>query len=123
MPEAQIKSAACLKMISPEFVMPDVTAAAEYYRDVFGFKILSYFLNPPVYAMVERDTDEIHSRKADAGAAPAPNVTRGVIALDAYHLDERSCCPLRQAPIASIRCSGLTFSYGARAELPTSRLC
>ena len=82
--EAQTKSAASLKMISPEFVVPDVTAAAEYYRDIFGFKILSYFLDPPVYAVVERDAVEIYFGKADGGAASSPNVTRRAIGLDAY---------------------------------------
>jgi catechol 2,3-dioxygenase-like lactoylglutathione lyase family enzyme len=49
--EAGTQKVAQLKMISPQFVVPDVKVAAEYYRDVFGFKILGYFLEPPVYAI------------------------------------------------------------------------
>jgi len=82
--ETETKAAARLKLISPHFVVPDVTAGAEYYRDVLGFKILGYFLDPPVFAMVERDTVEIHFGKADNGAAPSPNVTRRALGLDAY---------------------------------------
>jgi hypothetical protein len=40
--------------------VPDVVTAAEYYRDVLGFRILGYFLDPPVYAIVARDSVEIH---------------------------------------------------------------
>jgi hypothetical protein len=40
--------------IVPQFVVPDVVRTAEYYRDVLGFTILGYFLDPPVYAMVRR---------------------------------------------------------------------
>ena len=55
MAEPVAKPVARLTMISPEFIVADVVAAAEYYRDVFGFKSLGYFLDPPVYAMVGRD--------------------------------------------------------------------
>lgn len=58
------KSAARLKSISPQFVVPDVIAAAEYYRDVLGFQILGYFYEPPVYSIVRRDTVEIHLGKS-----------------------------------------------------------
>lgn len=52
--------------IAPQLVVKDVVKTAEYYRDVLGFKILNYFLDPPVYAMVRRDDCEIHFGKADA---------------------------------------------------------
>jgi len=79
------KPAARLKMISPEFAVPDVRVAAEYYRDVFGFTIHGYFLDPPVYAMIGRDSVEIHFGKADDGVLPSPNVTRRRgLGLDAY---------------------------------------
>jgi len=84
MAEAQTKPAARLKMVSPHFIVPDVTAAAEYYRDVMGFQILSYFLEPPVFAMAARDAVEIHFGKSDNGAAASPNVARRAIGLDAY---------------------------------------
>ncbi len=52
--------------IAPTFVVSDVVKTAEYYRDVLGFKILGYFADPPVYAMVGRDSAEIHFGKPDA---------------------------------------------------------
>ena len=72
-------------MVSPVFVVPDVVVAAEYYRDVLGFRILSYFLNPPVFAIVERDAVYIHLGKADNDAHPSPNISRRRgLGIDAY---------------------------------------
>lgn len=85
MPEAAPQTAAKLTAISPTFIVPDPLAAAEYYRDVFGFKILGTFLDPPVFAMVARDAAEIHFGKADPGVAASPNLTRRKgIGCDAY---------------------------------------
>lgn len=84
MAEPQTKQAVRLKMINPQFVVPDVVSAAEYYRDVFGFKILGYFLDPPVYAIVARDDVEIHFGKLDKGVPPSPNINRRQGSLDAY---------------------------------------
>src|SRR5262249_25295892 len=78
------KPALKLTAICPQFIVPDVVAAAEYYRDILGFKILGYFLDPPVFAMVARDAAEIHFGKPDAGAPASPNITRRKIATDAY---------------------------------------
>ncbi len=52
--------------IAPQIVVPDVTKTAEYYRDILGFRIIGYFLDPPVYAMVERDGLQIHFAKSDS---------------------------------------------------------
>ena len=71
-------------MISPQFVVPDVVIAAEYYRDVLGFRILGYFLDPPVYAIVARDSAEIHFGKTDIGTPASPNIRRREGSLDAY---------------------------------------
>ncbi|HZP47994.1 MAG TPA: VOC family protein [Vicinamibacterales bacterium] len=73
-----------LTAIAPQFVVDDVRVAAEYYRDVLGFRILGYFLDPPVFAMVARDRAEIHFGKADPGAGPSPNGGRRKISSDAY---------------------------------------
>jgi catechol 2,3-dioxygenase-like lactoylglutathione lyase family enzyme len=71
-------------MISPQFVVPDVVRAAEYYRDVLGFRIRGYFLDPPVFAIVARDSVEIHFGRADAERPPLPNGSRRQGGLDAY---------------------------------------
>jgi len=80
------KSTARLQSISPQFVVPDVITAAEYYRDVLGFQILGYFYEPPVYSIVRRDAVEIHLGKADANAdaAAAPNTPHREDSIDAY---------------------------------------
>src|SRR5260370_5220533 len=84
MAEPKTKAKATCKSVSLAFVVPDVVASAEHYRDVLGFKILSYFLDPPVFAVVARDDVVIHFGKSDDGALPSPNVTRRSIAIDAY---------------------------------------
>ena len=60
--------AAKLTRAAPTFVVPDVVATAEYYRDKLGFKILGFFAEPPVYAMIARDEVELHFGKIDEGA-------------------------------------------------------
>ena len=52
MAEPKSKAAAKCKAICPHFVVPDVVASAEHYRDVLGFKIMGYWLDPPVFAIV-----------------------------------------------------------------------
>jgi hypothetical protein len=84
MAEPQTKSAVECRMISPQFVVPDVVAAAEYYRDVLGFLIRGYFLDPPVYAIVARDSVEIPFGKSDSGTATLPNIRRRERSIDAY---------------------------------------
>src|SRR5579864_1994533 len=70
--------------VNPHFVVRDVVEAAEYYRDVFGFKILGYYWDPPVFAMVGRDDVVIQFGRIDRGQTVAPNRTRRDEALDAY---------------------------------------
>jgi hypothetical protein len=40
--------------IAPLFLVADVVRAAEYYRDRLGFEIGPYFLDPPVFVIVQR---------------------------------------------------------------------
>jgi uncharacterized glyoxalase superfamily protein PhnB len=70
--------------VNPHFVVADVVVAAEYYRDVFGFKILGYYWDPPVFAMVGRDDVVIQFGRIDRGQTVAPNRSRREEALDAY---------------------------------------
>lgn len=82
MAEPLTKTVEC-RMISPQFVVPDGVAAAEYYRDFLGFRILGYRPDPPVYAIVARDSVEIHFGKAGTGTAASPNTRRREGSLDA----------------------------------------
>jgi catechol 2,3-dioxygenase-like lactoylglutathione lyase family enzyme len=84
MAEAQIKAKAKCKSICPHFVVRDVVASAEYYRDVLGFKIMGYWFDPPVFAIVARDNIEIQLGKSDDRTPPSPNSVRREDSLDAY---------------------------------------
>jgi len=84
MPEGQPAKKAVLHAIAPHFPVPDVVAAAEYYRDTFGFEILNYFGEPPVFVMVRRDKIEIQFSKLEDGKSPAPISQGRPLGLDAY---------------------------------------
>ena len=71
------------KSVAPSFVVADVVATAEYYRDVLGFEILGFFADPPVFAMVGRGGVEIHFGKADAEPQRS-NLELRKISSDAY---------------------------------------
>jgi catechol 2,3-dioxygenase-like lactoylglutathione lyase family enzyme len=70
--------------IAPQFVVPDVVATAEFYRDKLGFELLGYFLDPPVYAMVRRDSAEIHFGTADGNRIQINESVRKGMGTDAY---------------------------------------
>jgi len=73
-----------LKSIAPQFVVQDVVQTAEFYRDELGFKILGYFADPPVFAMVARDGVEIHFGKADGDRVQVNESVRKGLGTDAY---------------------------------------
>ncbi len=70
--------------IAPQFVVPDVVQTAEFYCDKLGFELLGYFLDPPVYAMVRRDSAEIHFGKADTERTQMNEMVRKGLGSDAY---------------------------------------
>ncbi len=71
-----------LRTISPQFTVPDVVAAAEYYRDRLGFRILGYFGEPPVFTIVGRDAVEIFlNQDPRVAGRPRPRAAGGY---DAY---------------------------------------
>ncbi len=70
--------------IAPQFVVPDVVRAAEFYRDKLGFEILGYFHDPPVFAMVKRGMAEIHLGKADGDQVKLNESVRKGLGTDAY---------------------------------------
>jgi len=87
MAEAQTKSAVECRTISAHFVVLDVVGAAEYYRDVLGFRILGYFLDSlpsmpslheiPSKFTLERRTRALPPRTTSAGAREASTLTFG----------------------------------------------
>ena len=66
-----------MKQAQPMLAVPDVTVAAEYYRDVFGFSIRMLWGKPPTYAIVDREfvsinfiaTDSATGDEGDKGGA------------------------------------------------------
>jgi catechol 2,3-dioxygenase-like lactoylglutathione lyase family enzyme len=70
--------------LAPQFVVPDVVKTAEFYRDKLGFEILGFFADPPVYAMVRRDSAEIHFGKADSKNVQMNEMVRRGLGTDAY---------------------------------------
>lgn len=72
------------KKIATQFVVEDVVATAEYYRDVLGFEILGYFAEPPVYAMVARGGVEMHFGKADGRGVSKSSTEFRRVGFDAY---------------------------------------
>jgi uncharacterized glyoxalase superfamily protein PhnB len=77
-------TAARLKSLSAQFAVPDVAAAAAYYRDVLGFEISGFFRDPPAYSIVRRDAVEIHLARADVGRDAAAYAPHRDGSLDAY---------------------------------------
>src|SRR5215467_11888819 len=53
--------------IAPIFLVQDVVRAAEYYRDKMGFEIGPYFLDPPVFVIIQRDGVAIQLTRMDRG--------------------------------------------------------
>jgi catechol 2,3-dioxygenase-like lactoylglutathione lyase family enzyme len=73
-----------IKGIAPEFVVADVTKAAEHYRDRLGFRIVGYFFeDPPVFAMVGRD-DHIVMLSLAEGSRGGSNRSHKGGSIDAY---------------------------------------
>jgi predicted enzyme related to lactoylglutathione lyase len=68
--------------IVPQFTVPDVVRTAEYYRDVWGFRIVGYWGDPPVFAIVERDGIEFFFNQANPGTTPRSGRAQG--AYDVY---------------------------------------
>lgn len=82
---ADMKPKAEFIQLSPQLVVADVVKTAEYYRDVLGFKILGYWHNPPVFAMVARGSAEIQLGLADDASRPqVSNCVQRKDGLDLY---------------------------------------
>ena len=69
--------------VAPQFVVDDVVATAEYYRDVLGFEITDYFLDPPVHAVLTRGSSQVFLAKA-IDQPGVSNRTLKSVGIDAY---------------------------------------
>ena len=54
-----------IRQIAPQFFTTNIPATLAYYNDKLGFKCLSTWQDPPVYAIVARDEQSIHFRCAE----------------------------------------------------------
>ena len=59
--------------VAPYFLVPDVFATAEYYRDVLGFSFDKFFGEPPSFVIVRRDKVRIMLKQAGGAHPQAPN--------------------------------------------------
>src|SRR5215831_20547261 len=59
-----------IRQIAPEFFTLDIPRTLAYYQGKLGFDCLGTWQDPPVYAIVARDQQRIHFRRAEP---PAPN--------------------------------------------------
>ena len=64
---------ATLQHIYPVFLVADIKQAAEYYRDVLGFRFDRYWGEPPCFAMCLRDGAEVFLREAAKPEQVRPN--------------------------------------------------
>ena len=69
MSEKQFQSTA------PTFLVDDVTAAAEYYRDVLGFRYERLWGEPPSFCMAKRDGVVIMLKQTEQPGDKRPNQT------------------------------------------------
>ena len=78
--------AAELQRINPFFLVDDVYASAEHYRDVFGFHFEQFWGEPPSFVMVRRDAIQIMLRQGTdpTRKLPRPNNTVAEHTFDAY---------------------------------------
>ena len=58
-----------IRQIVPVFFTTDIPATIAYYEAKLGFKCLSTWQDPPVYAIVARDEQAIHFRCAEPPTA------------------------------------------------------
>jgi catechol 2,3-dioxygenase-like lactoylglutathione lyase family enzyme len=60
-----------LRPASPCFLVDDVFASAEYYRDILGFGFDNFYGDPPSFVIVSRDAARVMMKQAPAEAQPS----------------------------------------------------
>lgn len=71
---------------SPYFLVDDVVATAEYYRDKLGFQFRAFFGEPPAFVIVKRNTTRLMFRQPSPAHRPAAHSNVAILphAFDAY---------------------------------------
>src|SRR5262249_9277590 len=80
------RDACTLNRVAPYFLVGDVFATAEFYRDVLGFTFNQFFGDPPSFTIVARDEVRIMLRQVRPAkpAVARPNRTGMDETFDAY---------------------------------------
>lgn len=52
---ASVETKCVMQQVAPYFVVQDVFATAEYYRDTLGFTIAGFYGEPPSFTILRRD--------------------------------------------------------------------
>lgn len=94
-----------ISQIAPVFFTKDIPGTLAYYKDKLGFKCLSTWLDPPVYAIVVRDQHAIHFRCAEPPTANPDKYADEL--LDAYLFIEDA-----DALYAEYAARGVEFTRG-----------
>ena len=70
MPNHEASDGCKMKGAAPYFLVDDVFATAEFYRDFLGFTFNEFFGDPPSFTIVERDV-RLHPFSASAAGEAA----------------------------------------------------
>jgi catechol 2,3-dioxygenase-like lactoylglutathione lyase family enzyme len=75
-----------MNRVAPYFLVDDVFATAEFYRDILGFTFDEFFGNPPGFTIVERDDVRIMFRQVRPAKSTVAHPNRSVMdeTFDAY---------------------------------------
>ena len=75
-----------MQRVVPYFLVQDVFATAEFYRDVLGFGFNVFFGDPPSFTIVERDDARIMFRQVRPARAGVARPNRAIMdeTFDAY---------------------------------------
>jgi catechol 2,3-dioxygenase-like lactoylglutathione lyase family enzyme len=86
MRQAQTSDGCTMNRVAPYFLVDDVFATAEFYRDVLGFTFNEFFGDPPSCTIVERDEVRIMFRQVRPAGPAAARPNRSVMdeTFDAY---------------------------------------
>ena len=86
MAEMQTSGGCRMRSVVPYFLVDDVFATAEFYRDTLGFTFDQFFGEPPSFTIVARDDVRIMLRQVRPARPPVARLNRSVMddTFDAY---------------------------------------
>src|SRR5262245_66316681 len=86
MPQGKPRDGCTMNRVAPYFLVGDVFATAEFYRDILGFTFRQFFGDPPSFTIVERDDVRIMFRQVRPPRSPVARPNRSVMGetFDAY---------------------------------------